>query len=56
MGQKQATSKKFTRRDFLRLSAAVATGAIVAACAPAAPQIVEVEKEVAVEKDLGWLG
>ena len=42
--------KKLNRRDFLRLSAAAATGAIVAACAPAAPQIVEVEKEVPVEK------
>ena len=42
--------RKLTRRDFLRLSAAAATGAIVAACAPAAPQIVEVEKEVPVEK------
>jgi len=39
-----------TRRDFLRLSAAAATGALVAACAPAAPQIVEVEKQVPVEK------
>ena len=39
-----------SRRDFLRLSAAGATGAILAACAPAAPEIIEVEKEVAVEK------
>ena len=29
--------KKLTRRDFLRLSAAVTTGAIMAACRPAAP-------------------
>jgi len=43
-------NKKLSRRDFLRLSAAVATGAIMAACAPAAPQIVEVEKEVPVER------
>ena len=42
--------RKLNRRDFLRLSAAAATGAIVAACAPAAPQIIEVEKEVPVEK------
>jgi len=42
--------RKLNRRDFLRLSTAVATGAIVAACAPAAPQIIEVEKEVPVEK------
>jgi multiple sugar transport system substrate-binding protein len=39
-----------TRRDFLRLSAAAATGAVVAACAPAAPQIIEVEKEVPVKE------
>ncbi|MEA3344953.1 MAG: extracellular solute-binding protein [Chloroflexota bacterium] len=39
-----------TRRDFLRLSAAAATGAVMAACAPAAPEVVEVEKEVPVEK------
>jgi len=42
--------KKLSRRDFLCLSAAAATGAIVAACAPAAPQVIEVEKEVPVEK------
>jgi len=47
---KKPRSRKFTRRDFLRLSAAVATGAIVAACKPAAPQIVEVEKPVVIEK------
>jgi ABC-type glycerol-3-phosphate transport system substrate-binding protein len=44
------SERKLNRRDFLRLSAATATGAIVAACAPSAPQVVEVEKEVAVEK------
>lgn len=43
-------NRKLNRRDFLRLSAAAATGAVVAACAPAAPQVVEVEKEVPVEK------
>ena len=42
--------RKLNRRDFLRLSAAAATGAIAAACAPAAPQVIEVEKEVPVEK------
>jgi len=42
--------RKLNRRDFLRLSAVAATGAVVAACAPAAPQVVEVEKEVPVEK------
>jgi len=42
--------KRISRRDFLRLSAALATGAVAAACAPATPQVVEVEKEVPVEK------
>ena len=42
--------RKLNRRDFLRLSAAAATGAVVAACAPAAPQVVEVEKEVLVKE------
>ena len=45
-------SRKLNRRDFLRLSAAAATGAVVAACAPATPIIIEKEviKEVPVEK------
>ncbi len=45
-------SEKHTlsRRDFLRLTAAAATGAVMAACAPAAPSVVEVQKEVPVEK------
>lgn len=43
-------NRKLSRRDFLCLSAAAATGALVAACAPAAPQIIEVEKEVPVER------
>jgi len=44
--------RKLNRRDFLRLSAAAATGAVVAACAPATPVVVEKEviKEVPVEK------
>ncbi|GEM_PF-686627 len=42
--------RKLNRRDFLRLAAAAATGALVAACAPAAPQVVEVEKQVPIEK------
>jgi multiple sugar transport system substrate-binding protein len=54
------TKRRLNRRDFLRLSAAAATGAVVAACAPTAPQVVEkvvketvvVEKEVAVEKEV----
>ena len=44
--------RKLNRRDFLRLSAAAATGAVVAACAPAAPQVVEVEKPVVIEKEV----
>jgi len=48
----ETMSKRITRRDFLRLSAVGATGAILAACAPATPQIVEVEKEVPVEKEV----
>jgi len=50
--------KRITRRDFLRLSAVGATEAILAACAPTTPVVVEkvvketvvVEKEVPVEK------
>lgn len=44
--------RRLDRRDFLRLSAAAATGAALAACAPAAPQIIEVEKQVPVEKQV----
>jgi len=52
--------RNLNRRDFLQLSAAAVTGTIAAACAPAAPQIVEkvvketvvVEKEIAVEKEV----
>jgi ABC-type glycerol-3-phosphate transport system substrate-binding protein len=44
--------RKVTRRDFLRLSVTAAGGAIVAACAPAAPEVVEVIKEVPVEKEV----
>jgi len=48
--------RELTRRDFLRLSVAGATGAIVAGCQPATPQIVEVEKvvkeTVVVEKEV----
>ncbi len=45
--------RKLNRRDFLRISGAVATGAILAACAPAPTPVViekEVVKEVPVEK------
>jgi len=44
--------RRLTRRDFLRLSAAATAGAAIAACAPAAPQVVEVEKPVVVEKEV----
>ena len=52
--------RKLNRRDFLRLSATAATGAVVAACAPATPIIIEkevirevpVEKAVVVERDV----
>jgi len=44
--------RKLNRRDFLRLSAAAAMGAVAAACAPAAPQIVEVEKQVPIEREV----
>ena len=46
MGEK----RRLTRRNFLRLSAVAATGAVIAACAPATPQIIEVEKEVPVKE------
>ncbi len=42
--------RKLSRRHFLELSAVAATGAIAVACAPPTPQIIEVEKEVTVEK------
>jgi ABC-type glycerol-3-phosphate transport system substrate-binding protein len=44
--------RTLNRRDFLRLSAITATGAVIAACAPTAPQVVEVEKPVIVEKEV----
>jgi ABC-type glycerol-3-phosphate transport system substrate-binding protein len=44
--------RRLTRRDFLRVSAAAATAAALAACQPAAPQVIEVEKEVPVEKEV----
>jgi hypothetical protein len=45
-------TSKLTRRDFLRFSGAAAVGAVLASCQPAAPQIVEVEKQVPVEKEV----
>lgn len=52
--------RRLTRRGFLRLSTTAATGALMAACAPATPQVVTervvetvvVEKQVAVEKEV----
>lgn len=41
--------QKLTRRDFIHISALAVTGALAAACRPAAPQVVEVQKEVPVE-------
>jgi len=49
-GGETMEKRKLNRRDFLRLSAATVTGAIVAACKPATPQIAEVAKEVPAEK------
>lgn len=40
-------AKKLNRRDFLRLSAAMATGAVLASCRPAAPAAVVEEKPAA---------
>ena len=40
---------RLNRRDFLRLSAAAGAGAILAACAPAEPQVVTVKETVIVE-------
>ena len=44
--------RKLNRRDFLRLSAVATSAAVVAACQPAAPQVIEVVKEVPVEKEV----
>jgi len=44
--------KKLTRRDFLRSATVATAGAVAAACAPATPKVVEVEKEVPVEKEV----
>jgi len=51
-GKTMRDKRRLDRRDFLRLTAGVATGAIAAACAPTTPVVVEKEviKEVAVEK------
>jgi len=43
---------KLSRRNFLRLSTAAATGAVLAACAPAEPQVVTVKETVEVEKEV----
>ena len=41
--------ERLSRRDFLRFSAAAGAGAVLAACAPAAPQVVTVKETVMVE-------
>jgi len=41
--------ERLSRRDFLRFSAAAGAGAILAACAPAEPQVVTVKETVMVE-------
>jgi ABC-type glycerol-3-phosphate transport system substrate-binding protein len=53
-------TRRLNRRDFLRLSAAAATGAVMASCSPATPMVIEkevirevpVEKAVVVEKEV----
>ena len=42
-------NKSLSRRDFLRFSAAAGAGAILAACAPAEPEVVTVKETVEVE-------
>jgi len=42
--------RRIDRRDFLRLSGGLVAGAVLSACAPAVPQVVEVEKEVPVKE------
>lgn len=44
--------KKLNRRDFLRMAALATAGTLAAQCAPIVPQVVEVEKEVVVEKEV----
>ncbi|MEA3346303.1 MAG: substrate-binding domain-containing protein [Chloroflexota bacterium] len=44
--------RNLNRRDFLRLSAAVATGAVMAACKPAAPPAPEVKEKAPAEKEV----
>jgi multiple sugar transport system substrate-binding protein len=46
------SDRRLNRRDFLRLTGVVAGAAVVAACQPAAPEVVEVIKEVPVEKEV----
>jgi len=41
---------KLTRRDFLRLAGVTAASAVIVACTPATPEVVEVVKPVIVEK------
>jgi ABC-type glycerol-3-phosphate transport system substrate-binding protein len=44
--------RRLNRRDFLRLAGVTAAATAVAACQPAAPSVVEVEKPVVVEKEV----
>jgi ABC-type glycerol-3-phosphate transport system substrate-binding protein len=44
--------KRLNRRDFLRMAALATAGTLAAQCVPVAPQVVEVEKEVVVEKEV----
>ena len=47
VGSEKIGQKALTRRQFLRMAGGTGAGVLAAACAP---QIVEVEKEVAVEQ------
>jgi multiple sugar transport system substrate-binding protein len=51
-GKQMSERKRLTRRSFLRLSAAAVTGAVMAACTPATPVVIEKEKVVTVEKEV----
>jgi uncharacterized lipoprotein YajG len=44
--------KSMKRREFLRLSAVGAAGALLAACAPATPEVVTVKETVVVKEEV----
>ena len=48
----QQTPRKLTRRDMLRLTGTAGVGILAAACGGAEPQVIEVEKQVVVEKEV----